>query len=380
VSIQWRPPRIRRSLALIAASVIVIGVASLVYLHPFRTAKTQGGPPSQSSSDRPLMATLNPVTYDFVTPSLGWAVQQLWTPTTPAGGFSVFRTTDGARHWQRQLVAESSFAGFVPLSIQILDPMHGFVGVGDPFEQLVRTTDGGATWDSLPLPSDSARVEGIAFTNTNHGWLLVGGLVPALYTTNDAGNSWRRLPDPPSDALGLSYRSPSEAWMGSAGAGPPHVYLSDDDGNIWTRIDLPPPPAASWAGDRSLVGVDLLPHSGVAAHTPPADQPEQVIFSLSLTSFDRGKSWVYVPVPPGVVAYQDARHWWAIKGKALFKSSDAGQSWRLVTNTLPELQYIPHVLDSKHAWALTIVVGGYGLAVTGDGGLHWSQATVPPAR
>ena len=70
-------------------------------------------------------------------------------------------------------------------------------------------------------------------------------------------------------------------------------------------------------------------------------------------------------------------HWWSIKGTALFKSSDAGQSWVMVTNALPDLQYIPHVLDSKHAWALTIVVGGYGLALTSDGGLHWTQANVP---
>jgi photosystem II stability/assembly factor-like uncharacterized protein len=72
--------------------------------------------------------------------------------------------------------------------------------------------------------------------------------------------------------------------------------------------------------------------------------------------------------------------WWAIKGTALFKSADAGQTWKMVTNALADLQYIPHVLDSKHAWALTIAVGGYGLALTDDGGLHWSRATVPPPR
>jgi len=327
------------------------------------------------------MATLNPVTYDFVTPTLGWAVQQLWTPTTPAGGFSVFKTTDGARHWHSQLVLESSFVGFVPISIQFLDQMHGFIGVGDPFEQLDRTVDGGATWDSLRLPSGSHRVEGVAFTDTNHGWLLVGGLVPLLYATDDAGNNWRRLPDPPSDASGLSYRSPGEAWMGGAGPGPPHVYLSTDDGKVWARVDLPPRPGTSWpAGNPVPASVELLPRSGVVAHIPPADQPELTKFSVSLTSFDHGNSWRNVPVPPGVVAYQDTLHWWAIKGKALFKSSDAGQSWTMVTNALPDMQYIPHVLDSKHAWALTVVVGGYGLALTGDGGLHWSQATVPPVR
>jgi photosystem II stability/assembly factor-like uncharacterized protein len=79
----------------------------------------------------------------------------------------------------------------------------------------------------------------------------------------------------------------------------------------------------------------------------------------------------------GNVAYQDGVHWWVIDGTVLLKSSDAGQTWTQVTDTLPDWHYLPHVLDSKHAWAdLATAVGG-GLALTNDGGLHWTRATVP---
>jgi hypothetical protein len=39
----------------------------------------------------------------------------------------------------------------------------------------------------------------------------------------------------------------------------------------------------------------------------------------------------------------------------------------------------PEVLDSAHGWASMFVRGGYGLALTHDGGLHWNLANVPSA-
>jgi len=359
-----------RAAALIAASVIVIGAASLAYLHPTLTTRTSG--PS-AVSIKPSLVTSNLITYDFVSPLLGWAVE------TQAGQFRVYRTTDGAKHWQKQLDLGSSFAGFFPISVQFLDHDHGFVGVGDPFEQLNRTSDGGTTWDSLPLPTGSASIDGLAFSSSSYGWLLVGGQARTLYATSDAGSTWRRLPDPPADAYNLGFRNSAEVWLGSAGLQVPHVYRSTDAGQSWQRHDLPPPPGRSWMGGPYFpASVNLLPGGGVVASMPPLSQPETTS-NLSFTSFDQGTTWRYTPPPPGVFAFQDALHWWAMKGTSLFKSSDAGQAWTLVTNALPDWQYIPHVIDAKHAWALIFVVGGYGLALTNDGGIHWIRGAVPQA-
>jgi photosystem II stability/assembly factor-like uncharacterized protein len=334
----------RRAVTLIALAVVVIAAASLAYGRVNPTLQTRRASPTPS----PVVASLNSITYVFVTPSIGWAVENLLTPTTPAGGFAVYQTTDGAKHWRKQLLLESSFVGFVPLSVQFLDQMRGFIGVGDPFEQLERTSDGGASWDSLPLPSGSARVEAIAFSDASSGWLLVGGQVSTLYVTRDAGSSWERLPNPPPDAGRPSFRSPSEVWMDSAGLRARHVYSSSDAGLSWQRHDLPAPPGQSWVGSVPA-GVEVLPQSGVVVFLPPFDQPELVVHSLLLnypnvtgwadgeravtgrahrvrqlyslhTSFDQGTTWCYLPAPPGVLAYQDSLHWWAMNGTALFKS------------------------------------------------------------
>ena len=68
----------------------------------------------------------------------------------------------------------------------------------------------------------------------------------------------------------------------------------------------------------------------------------------------------------------------------LFKSSDAGMSWSHVHLQLDEWDYRIGVIDSKHAWARldqpfprTGPQLGSGLALTSDGGVHWTYAAVP---
>jgi hypothetical protein len=131
--------RARRAVPLIAAALAVIVVASLIYL------KATAPPPAATFSPVPYVSYLSlryQVTYDFVSPSRGWAlvVDQGFVPT-----FWVFGTSDGAKHWQRQLegTPESGVS-----SIHFLDSRHGFAYAG----VLYRTTDGGAYWEAISLP------------------------------------------------------------------------------------------------------------------------------------------------------------------------------------------------------------------------------------
>jgi len=354
-----------RAVALVALAVILVAAAGFEFLR-----STAEKTPEASSQ-----ATFDSIGYYFATPALGWAVEN----PTPLGRFAVFATTDGAKHWQTQLVLQMSVVNFVQSAAQFLDPRHGYIAAGDPFQRLYRTSDGGRTWESVALPAGSARVGRIAFTSVTSGWLLIEGRISTLYSTRNAGDTWERLPDPPAGADGLGVRGPAEAWMGGGAVGTPHVYLSTDAGETWQRRDLPPPYGRSPVVSVPT-GVDVLPDRGVRIFLPPTDQPIAVELGLSLTlvSFDLGATWRYEPPPPGTVAYQDALHWWAMSRATLFKSSDAGLTWTSVTDALPSMQYVPHVIDSKHAWAATTTfAGANGLMLTDDGGLHWRRATVP---
>jgi hypothetical protein len=128
------------------------------------------------------------------------------------------------------------------------------------------------------------------------------------------------------------------------------------------------------------VFVDLLPDAGVLVYAL-SECARNGCFAPGpyyFTSSDGGITWRYIRAPPGSLGYQDSLHWWATSANALFKSADAGQSWSDVATIPTGWQFSqPGVLDSTHAWASLFVAGGNGLALTSDGGLHWTLANVP---
>jgi photosystem II stability/assembly factor-like uncharacterized protein len=378
------PQRELRAISLIALAVVLIATAGVIYLH----STTPSAPNSTALNpvDRNLVSASS-VDYDFTTPTLGWALVDLGNePPSTVGRFWIFGSTDGAKHWHQEVTGLSTSTLLTPHSIQFLDASHGFALVGGTPGQLYRTDDGGTDWASLRLPATD--VAEVAFIDAMNGLLLASGqplttqitplVIPFhLYATSDAGVNWHALPDTPPSASVGAFRNPTEAWMGGAGFGRPFVYLSSDAARTWHPRYLPSPPGQTW--DASAAGgvillpsnVNLLPGSGVVADV--TNSSEHYLFS----SFDTGQTWKYVPAPPGLPAYEDALHWWAVGGNTLFKSSDAGQSWVAVSHAVPRSLEGLRVLDSQHAWGVTIEAGGYGLVVTSDGGQRWTKADVP---
>jgi photosystem II stability/assembly factor-like uncharacterized protein len=372
-----------------ALAAVMIVAAGAVYLRPAPATQPRRTP---ALTIDPFLVTNYPVTYAFITPSVGWASLIVSSSSGP-GEFRVFRTTDGASHWRLQLSGTSTFGpGFKPLAVQFFGKTRGFMTVGEPVEQLYRTTDGGESWDTLVLPA--LRVDALTFSDATHGWAVgytAARLPPSqaqIYATSDAGQTWQIRPDPPADAGILRFRSPTEAWMGSVDPQLPHVYRSSDGGRSWRRHDLPDA-VGSLPDDRYFeTAIELVPGAGAIATVEafrctvtPVLTPlcgNTISKTFFFTSLDGGTTWRQLPSPPGQVAYQDAVHWWVVSANAVFKSSDAGRSWRQVATIPANLQFSSlSVLDSKHAWASLFVMGGYGLAMTTDGGLHWTLARVP---
>lgn len=364
---------------MIGLALIVIAAASLVYLHP--NLSPNSGTAAPTINLPAVSKQGDGVLYDFVTPSMGWALVIRAPPTGGPGQFWVYRTTDSAKHWHEQLTRQGNLIGFGPELVQFFDQSHGFVRVASLPDIVYRTADGGAHWSSAGLPGPGGGV--LAFSDPSNGWLLLSLGSPTdqaanLYRTSDGGSSWLRLPDPPSDvAAGITFRGPPEGWSGAIGNPLPHVYSSSDGGRSWDRHDLPLPAFGLPAG--VIASVRVLPGIGVVAFLDAGNGA-----LLTLTSFDGGTSWRYVQSRPsgssffGVIDFEDALHWWAIDGWILYKSADAGQTWIQVSDHLSSAyQYIPHVLDSKHAWALVLYTAGTGLTLTSDGGLHWTRANVP---
>jgi photosystem II stability/assembly factor-like uncharacterized protein len=363
--------RHRRAVALVGLAMIGIVTASGLYL---RSSIASHPPASSETSIDRSIASVDPITYDFVSPSIGWAAM---SPAGTSAALVLFRTTDGARHWTEQLVQKSAEVGPTSFQLQFIDPRRGFLAVGSPFANLYRTVDAGATWERVPLPGYTKNVDAIRFVDPNNGWLFSGNFPPVLYATHDAGNNWQPIVGVPTDGYGFALRDSSEGWLGSFATGIPHVYSSGEGGRAWQRHDLQAPPGTSWNGSSPTsavlihASIQLLPDSGAVAIVDTGTG------MYDFETFDAGTTWSYLPSPPGIVGYEDALHWWAMKSTLLFKTSNAGKTWTMVSGSLPDWQFRPEVIDSTHAWAIIFGFGGWGLATTHDGGLHWQRGRVP---
>ena len=386
--------RARRAMPLMAAALTAIVVSGIVYLHPALPAS-----PAKPVAKLPrplLMSNEFSASYDFVTPSLGWAL------TVRRGSdrsqFIVYRTSDAAKHWSTQLAAD--FASSGPTWIKFFDRAHGVITVGNP-GVLYRTADGGAHWELLRLPPYAPT--SITFSDPLHGWLIEQSdpssvFARHFFATADGGATWSELALPSWALAGgkggieeeLQFRRPSDGWLG-AGADHPTVYSTIDGGISWQPHSLPSVPPRSQTGGKPLpppgyytyiTSVSLLPQVGVIV-VFDYDYGNGVAYS----SFDGGSTWRLLAPLPGEttfadIVYQDSFHWWAMRYGTLWKTSDAGQTWTHVSQQTDDWDYRPQVVDAKHAWALLVgspgnQVAGAGLAMTSDGGLHWKQVDAP---
>jgi photosystem II stability/assembly factor-like uncharacterized protein len=384
---------------LIAGALATIVVASLVYLHPTLSQVLRTPVPTPSRGQSVISPRYLDV-YDFVTPSIGWALVEDTATGTP--GFWVFKTTDAAKHWQRQYSGTAGSTGSTDpgaLTLKFFDANNGFIGLGGA-QSVYRTHDGGAHWTALAMPV--ALVSSLFFSDRLHGWTL-GALVSPdqtfsvhFFSTSDAGDNWVALPQPRTSQFldkggffGFEFRYPDDGWMGGATPDQATVYSSVDGGLTWQAHPLP---MASRGGLAEGIGppsietiVSLIPGSGVLA----------VVFDLSgtptgFTSFDGGSTWRLLPPAPGETSYadfvfQDTFHWWSTRHGTLWKSSDAGQTWKQVAQRVDDWDYHPNVIDAMHAWADLSTssspgvpaLPGAGLAMTSDAGLHWKQVNTP---
>ncbi|HSP09334.1 MAG TPA: hypothetical protein VLU92_07035 [Candidatus Dormibacteraeota bacterium] len=384
--------RARRAIPLIAVAVTVIITASLVYLHPgFGTARRALTFPAPSPSPS-LIPFRFSVTYDFATPSAGWSL--VADSTSTPSRFWIYATTDGARHWSPQLSGQCPAGNVFPFGLQFFDRNRGFASL---VCGLYRTSDGGNSWERVPLPPYEEST--LTFADPFDGWFLsqVTDQQPALHflVTHDAGRTWSELPTPPVLVFGakggltvVQFRDARNGWMGADTGDLPTVYSTSDGGRSWQAHILPSIPLQPGQGGKpsqTATSIELVPGGGVMAMTSdPAGNP------VAFTTFDGGASWRRIAAAPGNTRYADfvfvdSRNWWAMRFGTLFKTSDSGRTWKQVVLVMDEWDYTPGIIDAKHAWAaLRADQGpgqpsphGTGLATTADGGLHWTYVTPP---
>ncbi|MCS7258972.1 MAG: YCF48-related protein [candidate division WOR-3 bacterium] len=134
----------------------------------------------------------------FIDENRGWFCAGRYPEYDPVAGETLYikgqgyiaKTVDGGGNpntWQ--LLRRDTIYDF--FDIKFLDSLNGFVvGGNDRTNQAVilRTQNGGLTWQEVPIPSQAKYLRALDFVTNRHGWAV--GRNGTILRTRNGGNTW----------------------------------------------------------------------------------------------------------------------------------------------------------------------------------------------
>jgi photosystem II stability/assembly factor-like uncharacterized protein len=404
---------------LVGASIVVLIVGGFVYLRP--SSGTRSPPASPAPTPQPALNYL-----EWTSAQNGWLVMQ--DASLPRS--SLFRTTDGGRHWQRLRSTEDGF-----LAVSFVDSRHGVLQVlpdaasVDPRSQrMFQTYDGGSHWVPMPLPNDVHLAVRAEFVDARHGWLTTNAPIPnfdlanpppppdfELWRSDDWGQHWQLLVETDGShpvsrgileqdiKLDVWFADPQRGWFEALRPdGTFGMYTTRDGGQSWVPTALPAPPGG-WTGQPIMASPPQISGDGqgalVVTDLPRAPGTPSLASMRKwvLSSRDAGETWSNpvalpaAPPPPGAQimmsspTFTDGRNGWWVAGGRVWVSGDSGRSWKRAVHPAGWSFRRVFPVNGKVAWAdaskdwqLLGPSEPWRLYVTHDSGRHWQRAQVPP--
>ena len=209
----------------------------------------------------------------------------------------------------------------------------------------LRSSDGGATWERLRLPSSSPLSHQLILTAEGN---LLSGSGRGVEMSSDRGNSWTQtsIVQP---VLALASLRDGRLLLVSVGLDN-RVFRSQDGGHTWE-------PFASLPQARFFLG---HPDGSLLAATGEG------VFR----STDEGRSWLFAPGSEGSGELAiDSRGNVFANGKDLLRSRDHGASWEVILE--PEEWIGSIVVDSMDR--IFVASGLFELLRSRDGGETWDR-------
>ncbi len=279
----------------------------------------------------------------FATASAGWAVGSVGR---------VLRTGDGGATWQSSALAG---VGLTLRAVQFIDASNGWL-VGDSGVHF-KSSDGGVSWTPVSVPS-AAHFSDVSYSDAQHGWIAAGDHV---LRTSDAGASWQ------SSALPAGARAERISVLGGN-----WLWATGTPGVIATSSNA----GQSWTAPFTSAGIPLFDVSMGDLFSGLAVGVDGHIFRTT----DGGLNWAKVAggTPPTTrLAFDIVRRgtnvWAALTDSVILRSTDDGATWTEIPAGLPQTSYRAiDFLDDLSGYAVGERTGFYPTtARTNDGGLTW---------
>ncbi len=230
-------------------------------------------------------------------------------------GATVLRTTDGGETWQKLNVTTDALDF---RDIDAIDPQTAYaLSIGNgPASRIYKTTDGGATWTmQFKNNAPKAFLDAMSFWDANNGIVFGDSVDGKLYIllTDNGGRTWSRVPTaglPPAlenegafaaSGTNIAVFGKTHAWIGMGAGSKARVLRTTDRGRTWQVSDTPLAAGQS-AGIFSIAFRDAK-HGIVAGGDYRIEQ--EAVDNLAVTS-DGGVTWKLVKGLSGfrsVVAY-----------------------------------------------------------------------------
>lgn len=313
-----------------------------------------------------------------------------------------------------------------------LDALHGW-GVRDT--RLLRTTDGGRTWQDVTPPtlhSEMTVTLSGFFPSAEEAWVCLPSPdrydAGILYRTHDGGRTWQSFPAPFGWANFFPVPGSAQTvWAQVSLQGLVELHRTRDGGQTWELVmrstagdedapgRLPVGMHTQWQisaqNEQTLWAVGISPavdglylyrsgDGGVHWERQPLTLPDSAsgFFAEGLRFFDEktgafslfygsetfqraffvtrdgGVSWQLTPGIPAVGntwTAPDAAHWWVWDGENLRFSQDGGWTWQTAPTNPPEAPESLVFSDAQTGWAVQYDEAGHRLYGTTDGAQTW---------
>jgi photosystem II stability/assembly factor-like uncharacterized protein len=286
----------------------------------------------------------------------------------------VLRTADRGVTWVRPANEGLDALPVAAVAVDPSDPDVLYAGTND--SGLLRSVDRGATWKTVNLgfaPGESIGILQILVEPSHPAKVYAIGTETWFFRSADGGETWQRsrLFDLPLflNAIALDPRKPGALW----GAGYPGVTHSDDGGAHWTEQPIPDANVTPYS-DLLVDPRDprVLYVAGFAGFSDP--HPLRVFRSA-----DAGQTWqrrdsgidgrtvlnlALDPAAPSTL--------YAGTETGLYRSTDAGLTWVRLPGIGGQVDEV--VTAATHPTTVYVVVAGFGIKRSTDGGQTWSPA------
>ena len=283
----------------------------------------------------------------------------------------IYRTTNNGASWKADSLSAVSWPegedGFK--SIQFVTPSIGWIV---SYGEVYSTTDSGATWKGNSISSGEP---GEIFFNSLNSGFVVGEAGEVFHSTNE-GQSWSEVAKNAAGGFGIPYYNlffvnSNVGWCFGSSGGNGGIMHTIDGGTNWNVQWNDQTP---WDGWDLTSGFFVDENNGWVIgdyYNTQYGQQQGIILHTS----NAGKSWGnQIPALTGIVQpsnifFINPNVGWLTDGWDLFHTTNAGNSWSLISQEI--VKPFNHIcfLDSNIGWTVSADSGK--IFRTSDAGVTW---------